>query len=303
GQNNLGDEVLVNEKINESLSLLPSANIVYALKDRTNLRFAIARTVARPSFKEASISQIYDALSDRTFIGNRDLKQTRIMNYDARLEKFMDNGQMASLSVFYKTFKNPIEVVSFSQAAPNDIQPRNVGQAVVTGAEFEFRKNIGLFVKGERPLSLGMNMTYVYSQVDMNPNEYLSRIENARSGENVKESRQLQGQSPFIINAFMTYSHQENGIEANLSYNVQGKRLSIVGIGRNPDVFEKPFNSLNFKGTKRFGKANRGSISLSATNLLNAKRQRVYEGFNASSQIYDLFKVGRSLGMSLGYTL
>lgn len=303
GQNNLGDEVLVNEKINESLSLLPSANIVYALKDRTNLRFAIARTVARPSFKEASISQIYDALSDRTFIGNRDLKQTRIMNYDARLEKFMDNGQMASLSAFYKTFKNPIEVVSFSQAAPNDIQPRNVGQAVVTGAEFEFRKNIGLFVKGERPLSLGMNMTYVYSQVDMNPNEYLSRIENARSGENVKESRQLQGQSPFIINAFMTYSHQENGIEANLSYNVQGKRLSIVGIGRNPDVFEKPFNSLNFKGTKRFGKANRGSISLSATNLLNAKRQRVYEGFNARSQIYDLFKVGRSLGMSLGYTL
>ena len=303
GQNNLGDEILINEKINESLSLLPSVNVVYALKERTNLRFAVARTVARPSFKEASISQIYDALSDRTFIGNRDLKQTRIMNYDARIEKFLDNGQMISASAFYKTFKDPIEVVSFSQAAPNDIQPRNVGQAVVTGAEFEFRKNLGLLLKGEKPLSLGANLTYVYSQVDMNPNEYLSRVENARSGENVKESRQLQGQSPFIVNAFMNYSHQESGLEANVSYNVQGKRLSVVGIGRNPDVFEKSFNSLNFKGTKRFGKANKGSVSLSANNLLDAKRQRVYEGFNATSQVYDLFKVGRSFGMSLGYTL
>ncbi|WP_304235560.1 TonB-dependent receptor [Jiulongibacter sediminis] len=303
GQTNLGDEILDNEKINESLDFLPSANFVYALKEKTNLRLAVARTLARPSFKEASISQIYDALSDRTFIGNRNLVTTKIMNYDLRLEKFMDKGQMVSVSGFYKTFKDPIEVVAYSQAAPNNVQPRNVGMAQVLGGEFELRQNLGLKVANEMPLSVGANLTVVYSLVEMNPNEYESRLENARLDEQVKNTRQLQGQSPFIVNGYISYNQQESGIEANLSYNVQGKRLSVVGIGRNPDVFEMPFNSLNFKTAKRFGKAQKGSVSFSANNILNAKRQRFYEGFNAASQVYDLFKPGRSMGLSLGYSL
>lgn len=303
GQTNLGDVVLNNDKINEALDLLPSANLVYELKEKTNLRLAVARTLARPSFKEASISQIYDALSDRTYIGNRDLVETKIMNYDLRLERFMDKGQMISVSGFYKTFKDPIEVVAYSQAAPNNIQPRNVGEAQVLGGELELRQNLGLSVGGEMPLSIGANLTMVYSQVQMNPNEYESRLENARLDETIKNVRQLQGQSPYIVNGYLTYSHLANGLDANVSYNVQGKRLSVVGIGRNPDVFEMPFNSLNFKATKTIGKEKRGSVSLSANNLLNAKRQRFYEGYNAESQVYDLFKPGRSYGLSFGFTL
>ena len=303
GQSNLGDEVLRNEKINKTLDLLPSANFVYALKEKTNLRVAVARTLARPSFKEASISQIYDAVSGRTFIGNRNLKSTSIMNYDIRLEKYAEAGQMVSASVFYKAFKDPIEVVAYSPASPNNIQPRNVGEAMVTGAEFEFRKNLGLNMGNEKPLSIGANVTYVYSRVKMNINEYQSRVENARINETVKDTRALQGQSPYIINSYFTYNHQESGLEANVSYNVQGKRLSVVGIGRNPDVMELPFNSLNFKATKRFGKGNNGSVSLSANNILNAAKRRYYEGFGADSQVYDLFKPGRSFGLSLGYTL
>ncbi|UBM58852.1 TonB-dependent receptor [Marinilongibacter aquaticus] len=303
GQSNLGDEVYDNVEINSALDFLPSANFVYALKENTNLRVAVARTLARPSFKEASISQIYDALSDRTYIGNKDLKETKIMNYDLRYEKYMDNGQMISLSGFYKQFKDPIEVVAYSQAAPNDITPRNVGKATVFGAEVELRKNLGLHVGSELPLSVGANVTYVNSKVKMNPNEYQSRLENARLNETIKDSRNLQGQSPYIANAFVTYNHQEGGIEANLSYNVQGKRLSIVGIGRNPDIFEMPFNSLNFKATKRFGAAQRGFVSVSVNNILDAKKRRFYEGYQAESQIYDLFRPGRAIGLKVGYTL
>jgi hypothetical protein len=303
GQTNLGDIIFNNEKINEALDFLPSINLVYALKEKTNLRFAAAKTLARPSFKEASISQIYDALSDRTYIGNTDLKETKILNFDLRFEKFMDNGQMVSVSGFYKSFKDPIEVVAYSQASPNDVQPRNVGGATVLGSEVEFRQNLGLNVGNEKPLSIGANVTYVMSKVDMNPKEYLSRVENARINEKVSLSRQLQGQSPFIVNAFLTYQHQESGLQANLSYNVQGKRLSVVGIGRNPDILEMPFNSMNFKTSKRFGKEQKGSVSFNANNILGAKRQRYYEGFEATSQVYDLFKIGTSVGMSVAYTL
>ena len=303
GQNNLGTEVLNNEKINKALDLLPSANIVYNLTENTNLRMAVSRTLARPSFKEASISQIYDALSDRTFIGNKDLKETKIMNFDLRLEKFMDNGQMVSVSGFYKQFKNPIEIVSYSQLSPNDFTPRNVGSATVAGGELELRKNVGLNIGGEKPLSLGTNLTLVYSNVMMNPNEFLSRIENAREGEEVKESRRLQGQSPFIINAYLGYDHKKSGLEGNLSYNVQGKRLSIVGIGRNPDVYEMPFNSLNLKVSKRLGAAQKSVVSFGANNLLDAKKQRFYEGYNATPVVYDLFRPGTSYSFSLAFGL
>ena len=303
GQNNLGTEVLNNEKINKALDLLPSANIVYNLTENTNLRMAVSRTLARPSFKEASISQIYDALSDRTFIGNKDLKETKIMNFDLRLEKFMDNGQMVSVSGFYKQFKNPIEIVSYSQLSPNDFTPRNVGSATVAGGELELRKNVGLNIGGEKPLSLGTNLTLVYSNVMMNPNEFLSRIENAREGEEVKESRRLQGQSPFIINAYLGYDHKKSGLEGNLSYNVQGKRLSIVGIGRNPDVYEMPFNSLNLKVSKRLGAAQKSVVSFGANNLLDAKKQRFYEGYNANPVVYDLFRPGTSYSFSLAFGL
>lgn len=303
GQTNLGDVVYDNVRINSSLNLLPSANLVYALKENTNLRFAATRTLARPSFKEASISQIYDALSAITFIGNLELETTRITNVDLRYEHFGQAGQMVSVSGFYKMFQDPIEVVAFSQLAPNNITPRNVGQANVLGAEFEIRQNIGIETKGEKPLSIGSNFTYVYSNVEMNPLEFLSRVENARFNEEVKNSRRLQGQSPYIINLFANYSSERNGIEGNISYNVQGKRLSVVGLGRNPDIFEMPFNSLNMKVSKRFGKEKRGTVSVDGQNLLNATIRKYYEGFNANSEIYQLFRPGTQFGMSIGYAL
>lgn len=303
GQSNLGDEVYDNVEINSSIDLLPSANLVYALRENTNLRFAATRTLARPSFKEASISQIYDALSGVTFIGNLQLETTRITNLDVRYERFGENGQMLSLSGFYKMFQDPIEVVAYSQLAPNNITPRNVGQANVMGAEFEIRQNLGIETAGEKPFSVGSNFTYVYSSVEMNPNEFLSRVENARANEEIKNTRRLQGQSPYIANIFFNYSSEEKGIEGNLSYNVQGKRLSVVGLGRNPDIFEMPFNALNMKVSKRFGKEQRGSVSFNGQNLLNAKLRKYYQGFNADSEIYQLFKPGVQLGFSVGYAL
>lgn len=303
GQSNLGDEIYDNVEINSSIDLLPSANLVYALKENTNIRFAATRTLARPSFKEASISQIYDALSGVTFIGNLGLQTTRITNVDLRYEQFGQAGQMFSVSGFYKLFQDPIEVVAYSQLAPNNITPRNVGKANVLGAEFEIRQNIGIERNGEKPLSVGSNFTYVYSNVEMNPSEFLSRVENARSNEEVKNTRRLQGQSPYIVNLFLNYSSEQNGLEGNVSYNVQGKRLSVVGLGRNPDIYEMPFNALNMKVTKRFGAEKRGSISINGQNLLNAKTRKYYEGFNANSEIYQLFKPGMQFGMSVGYAL
>jgi hypothetical protein len=303
GQSNLGDVVYDNEKFIDDLNILPSVNFVYELTEDINIRAAATRTVARPSFKEASIAQIYDALTDRFFIGNRDLKSTNISNFDLRFEKYSEAGQMVSVSGFYKDFTNPIEVVAFSQATPNNFQPRNVGKASVIGAEFEIIRNLDTFIPALKGFGLGSNLTFVRSQVEMTEDEYLSRQENKRDNEEVDRFRPLQGQSSYIVNAFLNYSNPQNGIDGNLSYNVQGKRLAVVGIGRNPDVYEIPFNALNAKVSKAFGENKRAKMSFSAQNILNSKRQKQYQSFDAEPQIFELFRPGRQYGVSFSYGL
>jgi hypothetical protein len=113
----------------------------------------------------------------------------------------------------------------------------------------------------------------------------------------------MQGQSPYIINGFLGYSLPETGLEANLSYNVQGKRLAVVGVAANPDVYEQSFHSLNLKVSKAVGQDNRTRVSVSAQNILNAKRILEYESFGTENQIYSKFVPGRAFSFSISYKL
>ncbi len=301
GQNNLGDVVYNDEKIIAVTDVLPSINLIYGVNDNINVRTSFTKTLARPSFKEASIGQIYDPFSDRTYIGNINLVETKINNFDARVEYFMTGGQMFAVSGFYKQFANPIEVVAFSEATPNQFQPRNVGDAEVLGLELEARKNLSFLNENLSAFNIGANVSFIQSKVEMDRSiggEYESRLSNARPGEEILPTRSLQGQSPYIINAFLSYRGIEKGLEANLSYNVQGKRLSVVGIGRVPDVYEQPFHNLSFKASKRIGAV---KLSLSVNNILDSKNQKLYESFNADSEIFELFRPARSFGFSVGY--
>ena len=82
--------------------------------------------------------------------------------------------------------------------------------------------------------------------------EYNRRVNAARDGESIEKSRELQGQSPYLINA-VAYSDSEIGLqEFGLFFNVQGETLEVVGTGIVPDVYTVPFNSLNFTFNKNW---------------------------------------------------
>ncbi len=302
------------ETLNE-LNFLPAVNLVYAIKDSLfetmNIRASYSQTLARPSFREKSNAQIYDPIQGRTFNGNIDLLQTTIHNADLRWEYFYGRTEVLSASVFYKKFINPIEIAVF-ETSPNDIQPTNAGEADVYGVEFEVRKRIGWQEEDYKKLYLGANFTYVESRIDMNKvvlngqTEKEVRESYAREGEVIDDYRPMFGQSPFMINGFVSFGQDSLGIDANLSYNVQGKRLAVIGTGIIPDVYEQPFHSLNFKISKKFGKNMQWKGSLTVQNILdsetNAKR-RFYEAYNAEPQVYDYLRQGRTFSFSIGYTL
>lgn len=304
GQNNSGSEVYDNEKTIDKLNLFPSANLIYELKENMNLRVSYSRTTARPSFKELSVVQIPDLLTGILFLGNLDLKPTYVDNYDLRYEIFGDEAQMFAISGFYKSFTDPIEIVAYNITAPNQFTPRNAPSATVVGVEFEARKNFGFISESLRNLSLNLNLSVIDSKIDMakgENQEYESRQIFARDGETIDDSRQLQGQSPFLINAGLNYNNRDKGLETGIFYNVQGKTLEVVGFGQNPDVFTQPFNSLNFNFSKTIGELQRSKVTFKVNNILDDNRESLYHSYNAEKQNFSFRKPG--VTFSLGYSL
>ncbi len=302
GENNDGSEVYIDDLTLDALNVLPSASLIYKIKDsqpfdtlyqKMNLRASYNHTVARPSFKEKSIAQIFDPVSSRTFIGNIDLEQTNIVNYDLRWEYFFARGEVISVSAFHKQFDGHIELVPF-ETAPDNLKPRNSGQSDVTGIEFETRKTLGFLSDKLFNWGIGANVTIVNSRMDMNTvivtnatetepavTEFESRNANARVGETIGQYRPMTGQAPYMINGSLNYGSRKFGINANLSYNVQGPTLTIVGVGLVPDVYTLPFHSLNFKVSKEFTK--RFQLSFKANNILAQKRQLVFQSYHTET--------------------
>jgi hypothetical protein len=111
------------------------------------------------------------------------------------------------------------------------------------------------------------------------------------------------GQSPYIINAYLNYKHLKKGMDATLTYNVQGPRLSVVGVARNPDVYEQSFHSLNVKVSKSFGKKDNWRASFSARNVLGAQRLLDNVSYGAKNQVFSLLKPMRSFSLGFSYSL
>lgn len=312
GVNNTQTVTFNDSTVLNEINFLPALNFIYKAKENMNIRASYTGTLARPSFKEKSISQIYDPLLDRRYNGNIDLEQTSIQNLDVRWEYFMNRNQMFSVSGFYKYFNNPIEIVSFD-VAPNEIKPINAGEASILGIELEVRKNIAFLNNDKQNLALGANYTYVKSRIDMTKvlidkgtekvQEFTIRQENARTGETIDKYRPMFGQSPYIVNAFLNYTNNPLGLNANISYNVQGKRLAVIGIGSLPDVYEQSFHNLSLKVSKKFGKDNKWAYNVNIQNILNDTRERLYESYKAKTQIYDLFIPGRSITIGISYKI
>ena len=309
-----GDEVngknLENDKVLESLDLFPTANMIFSVTENQNLRLAYARTIARPSFKELSFAQILDPISDRIFNGSLftyaawdgQLTETRINNIDFRWELFLERGQMLSASAFFKQFDKPIELVRIPEQQTNtEYQPRNVGDGKLYGVELEFRKDLDFMGSILKDFNLSANITLVESTIEMTEVEYNARKTFEKAGETIEKSRVMAGQSPYVINAGISYGNPDNGWDAGLFYNVKGSTLTIVGGGLYPDIYIEPFHSLNLSINKKLGKDKKTSIDFKVSNILNQKVQSVFKSYKAAPELYSSLNPGISFGLGLSH--
>lgn len=315
GQDQLGTNVLNNDKVLEDLGIFPSANLVYAVNENQNIRFSYGKTTARPSFKELSYAEIFDPLTGRTFIGGlfRDaddgqgvvywdgqLTSTDIHNFDARWEVYPTPAQVISISAFYKKFINPIEIIQFATQA-GAFQPRNVGDGQVIGGEIEVRQSLNWISESLQNFSLAVNFTMTQSRIELSRTEYESRVANAREGQVIDEYRDMAGQAPYIINGGFMFNGAEQGffknLEAALFYNMQGQTLQYAGIVDRPDIYTVPFHSLNFNTSKKFGKDDDMKVGLKVSNLLNDKRESVFRSYGAEDQFFQSLGIGTTVSL------
>lgn len=302
--------VLDNEKVLDALDLFPSANVIYNITEPQNLRVSYSRTIARPSFKELSFAQILDPISNRQFNGglfafggwDGNLHETRIDNFDLRWEYFLKRGQLFSISGFYKLFDAPIELVRIpEQQTITEVQPRNVGQGTVLGAEIEFRKSLDFLSPRLSGFSISSNITYVKSTITMSDTEFNSRKNYEKIGENIDNKRDMAGQAPFIVNAGLAYQNTDIGLETGFYYNVQGKTLLIVGTGLYPDIYSVPFHNLNFTFNKALGAEQKSTLTFGVSNILNDTKEEVYSSFGAQDQLYTRYSPGIEISLGIKY--
>jgi len=277
--------------------ILPALNTSYALTEKSNLRAAYSRTLARPTFREIAPFATYDFSTNWIIVGNPDLERTLINNFDLRYELFPNFGEIFSIGGFYKSFTNPIELVFNTQAQNEELTWRNIESATVYGAEFEVKKKLGFISDTINTFSVGGNFTYVFSKVGIDQQE----LELIRASDpNADDTRSLFGQSPYIVNFYLGYNNDSLGISANLSYNVSGEKIAVVIVGATPNVNQQPVHQLDFNISKKLGK--HFSLKFNAQNILNPIVKKTYN-YKNTEYIFNSYKKGTTFTLGIKYLI
>ncbi|CAG5071497.1 hypothetical protein DYBT9623_03496 [Dyadobacter sp. CECT 9623] len=235
-----GDRVDVNNPI---LRFLPSVNLAYNFTEKSLLRVAYTMSLNRPEFRELAPFTYYDFAFDVSRVGNENLKTPSIQNVDLRYEFYPNEGEVISVAGFYKHFKNPIETRVRYAGSGVTFSVDNAEEAYAIGGEVEVRKSL----KNLTTSSLVDNLTLV-----LNASVIKSDVLTGFAGQ--EENRQLQGQSPYLINTGLYYNDVNRGWQVNMLYNVVGKRIFLVGDKEvQPTVYELPRNVLDFNIIKALG--------------------------------------------------
>lgn len=273
-------ESVKNSRNDKQNDILPSANLIYAITSKQNLRLSYSKTLNRPEFRELAPFGFYDF--QNTFFTEGDtLKIAKVQNIDLRYEFYPGKGQILSVSYFKKKIDKPIEII---QTVNNkNIRYKNANSANISGVELEFRTLLSSIFTNENTtvfddITLFANTAIIKSDVD---------VSNIPSG-NPEKNRPLQGQSPYVINAGLQYLNKDNGWAFSANINKVGNRIAYASSEIEPSIWEKGRTILDFQVAKNLMK-NKMELKLNIQNLL-AQDQIFYQNNYSKITKYGTFE-------------
>jgi outer membrane receptor protein involved in Fe transport len=267
---------------------LPGVNATIKLTQKSNLRLTGSQTVIRPELRELSKLTIYDFELNAAVSGEPNLKRTKITNLDLRYELYPSAGEVFTFGVFYKNFENAIESIYYEGSGGSSLFTyQNVSKATAFGFEVEGRKKL------TTRFTLQANGSYINSKT---------------KDAALNVDRQLQGQSPYLINTGLLYDVVEKGFNMTVLFNQVGKRIYLVGDlqagSATPDVFENPRALVDFQISKKFAE-NKAEIRFTISDILN-QRQIFYQNHTRNTDYTkskDAIRFSRKFGTTFGVTL
>ena len=282
-----------------TLDILPSLNLKYAVSDNKNIRFAASRTITRPVlFESLPITYINaDGTSEK---GNALLVNSTNNNVDLKFEFFPTKDELFAVTAFGKYIENPIER-SFDNnggGAGRQISYYNNKSATLFGVEFESIIQLSRLNDNLKGASFGFNTSLMHTEATAEKNReggaYFDTF----------DKRQLQGASNWLVNADLKYDFNFSKKWTNTAtfvYGVYGERIYAVGTAGLDNEYEKPFHKLDFIWSQNINKA--WDIKLSIDNILNPNYERAMGEdslipVTESSLIVQSYK--RGTGFSLG---
>lgn len=233
--------------------LFPAINLKYTVNEENSLRFSTSRTITRPSFIEMAPFLYEESYGAAQIRGNEDLQNGYNFNFDLRYELFKKNGDMLSITGYFKYLDNPIERIQRLKGGATEHSFQNADNGMAGGVEVEFRKQL------IKDLRLGANASYMYTNVKL-----------PQGGAYTNKERSLQGASPILVNADLTYSPrfgEDRQLNLALLYNLQGSRIHAVGVSGLGDVKQQALHTLNFSAGYSLSK--HFSLKLQVNDLLN----------------------------------
>jgi len=210
----------------------------------------------------------------------------------------MTRDELFSVSMFAKQINNPVNLVIANDATGTQRYFRTGDKAEVFGIELEARKNLIKNEDDDTQLSAGFNVTYMHTEQDLYSNIDGQLFDTSFN----RPTDQLQGASPFLMNANINYSPtkwENYKPVASLVFSYFSDRIDALGSGQIGNIIEKGVPTLDFIWKNKFGENT--ELNLKAQNLLDPKITRVREGTPIGDVTLSEFQIGMNISLSFKY--
>jgi len=234
--NTLSPQGLASATSRNDTDVLPSMALNYQLTGNQTVRLSASQTLSRPEYREIASVSSFEPIGGLITFGNPNLRRARVQNYDLRWEWYPRSGEVLSLALFAKRFKDPIERVFVNQTGALANSFVNAEKADNYGIELELRKSLDFVTPGLAPLVLFANTTLMQSKITPGNTDISSLT---------STDRPMVGQAEYVVNGGITYAGT-GGLSATALYNVVGPRIVEAGALPFPDAYEQARHVIDF---------------------------------------------------------
>lgn len=269
--------------------VMGSGAVIVELRESMFLRAVYGGSVARPQMREIAPFRSQDYVRRRVQTGNPDLLRTYVHNADLRWEWFPSATEVLAASVFYKSFRHPIEATLVNRQG--DVLFLNADGSANYGVELEAQLDLGRIGPRAEGLSLGANLAIVDSEIRLpctRPDSGDGCLEQYTNSD-----RPMEGQAPWQVNARFGWDSPTTGFSFATLYRALGPTLSDVGTNGLPDSYKQPQHLVDL--TARYALGEHWGIGLKLRNLL-LQPERETQGAATTYREHTPLSFGLSVG-------